>query len=94
LFDGEDALGWTSFIERYFDLMCVGGGLQSKKRFRLLWWPWKAKPSHGIGGGNFVLQTGSVEEYRTQLELYAGLLRTAEPEYLKSIYLLMLSKTR
>jgi hypothetical protein len=27
-------------------------------------------------------------------ELYAGLLRTAEPEYLKSIYLLMLSKTR
>jgi hypothetical protein len=32
-------------------------------------------------------QTGSVEEYRAQFELYAGPLRAAEPEYLKGIFL-------
>jgi hypothetical protein len=32
-------------------------------------------------------QTGSMEEYRAQFELYAGPLRTAEPEYLKGIFL-------
>lgn len=37
-------------------------------------------------------QTGSIEEYREQLELYAGPLRGAEPEYLKGIFLNGLKK--
>jgi hypothetical protein len=47
MFEGDDAYGWKSRVERYFDLK---GVTEQEKIFRLLWWPWKAKSSHGISG--------------------------------------------
>ncbi|PNX80994.1 hypothetical protein L195_g037008 [Trifolium pratense] len=74
MFDEEDAFGWTSRVEYYFNLK----GVKEQEKIQA-----------GISGGNPVLQIlpGRISrlQYRTHFELFAGLLRTAKPEYLKGV---------
>jgi hypothetical protein len=115
MFEGDDAYGWKSRVERYFDLKGVTEqeniqaamvAMESKVLTWYQWWEFcspnptwedfkaalvkRFQPSMLQNPYELFLrlkQTGSMEEYRAQFELYAGPLRTAEPEYLKGIFL-------
>lgn len=115
IFEGDDTFGWTSRVERCFELRHVTeaekiqAAMVAMEGKALTWYQWwefcspnptwedfkaallkRFQPSMLQTPYELLLslkQSGSVEEYRAQFELYAGPLHAAEPEYLKGIFL-------